>query len=53
MYRQQDAHECWSSLMSHLAQTLTAPEQGDDASSAQGKFMEQYFGEFRSTEQRV
>ena len=53
MFRQQDAHECWSSLMTYLAQTLSVPRQGADGSSTQEKFMEQYFGEFRTTERYV
>lgn len=44
VFRQQDAHECWSSLMTYLAQTLSVPRQGADGSSTQEKFMEQYFG---------
>ena len=35
-FRQQDAHECWSAIISNLAQVLKTENKA--------KFMEQYFG---------
>lgn len=35
-FRQQDAHECWSAIITNLAQVLKTEDQS--------KFMEQYFG---------
>jgi ubiquitin carboxyl-terminal hydrolase 14 len=46
MYQQQDAHECWSSLVTNLSQTLklAATPTSDGASGSGAGFMKKYFG---------
>ena len=35
MYQQQDAHECWSAMVTNLSQTLKFPDSPPVASSAE------------------
>jgi ubiquitin carboxyl-terminal hydrolase 14 len=46
MYQQQDAHECWSALVTNLSQTLklAATPTSDGASGSGAGFMKKYFG---------